>query len=285
MNKLVKGMFALGMGALMVGCSAGGTTDSGSKSINVVSREEGSGTRGAFVELFGVQEDDVDNTTSAAEVTNSTSVMISTVQGNENAIGYISLGSLSDDVKAVKIDGVEATSENVKSGDYKVSRPFIVCTNGTDLSEIASDFMSYIMSTDGQSIVEEEGYIAQDTTTTYTASNLSGSLTVGGSSSIAPLMEKLAEEYQKLNPEVEISVQQSDSTTGATNTIDGVYEIGMCSRELKQEEKDAGLVPTVIATDGIAVIVNTNNSVDDLTVDQVKQIYTGEITDWSKISA
>ena len=284
MNKLVKGMFALGMGALMVGCSSG-TSDSGSQQINVVSREEGSGTRGAFVELFGVQEGDVDNTTSAAEVTNSTSVMISTVQGNENAIGYISLGSLSDDVKAVKIDGVEATTENVKSGDYKVSRPFIVCTNGTDLSEIASDFMSYIMSTDGQAIVSEEGYIAQDTTTTYTASNLSGSLTVGGSSSVTPLMEKLAEEYQKLNPEVEISVQQSDSTTGATNTIDGVYEIGMCSRELKQEEIDAGLVPTVIATDGIAVIVNTNNAVDDLTVDQVKQIYTGEITDWSEISA
>lgn len=268
----------------MVGCSSG-TSDSGSQQINVVSREEGSGTRGAFVELFGVQEGDVDNTTSAAEVTNSTSVMISTVQGNENAIGYISLGSLSDDVKAVKIDGVEATTENVKSGDYKVSRPFIVCTKGTDLSEIASDFMSYIMSTDGQAIVSEEGYIAQDTTTTYTASNLSGSLTVGGSSSVTPLMEKLAEEYQKLNPEVEISVQQSDSTTGATNTIDGVYEIGMCSRELKQEETDAGLVPTVIATDGIAVIVNTNNAVDDLTVDQVKQIYTGEITDWSEISA
>lgn len=284
MNKLVKGMFALGMGALMVGCSSG-TSDSGSQQINVVSREEGSGTRGAFVELFGVQEGDVDNTTSAAEVTNSTSVMISTVQGNENAIGYISLGSLSDDVKAVKIDGVEATTENVKSGDYKVSRPFIVCTKGTDLSEIASDFMSYIMSTDGQAIVSEEGYIAQDTTTTYTASNLSGSLTVGGSSSVTPLMEKLAEEYQKLNPEVEISVQQSDSTTGATNTIDGVYEIGMCSRELKQEETSAGLVPTVIATDGIAVIVNTNNAVDDLTVDQVKQIYTGEITDWSEISA
>lgn len=284
MNKLVKGMFALGMGALMVGCSSG-TSDSGSQQINVVSREEGSGTRGAFVELFGVQEGDVDNTTSAAEVTNSTSVMISTVQGNENAIGYISLGSLSDDVKAVKIDGVEATTENVKSGDYKVSRPFIVCTKGTDLSEIASDFMSYIMSTDGQAIVSEEGYIAQDTTTTYTASNLSGSLTVGGSSSVTPLMEKLAEEYQKLNPEVEISVQQSDSTTGATNTIDGVYEIGMCSRELKQEETVAGLVPTVIATDGIAVIVNTNNAVDDLTVDQVKQIYTGEITDWSEISA
>lgn len=284
MNKLVKGMFALGMGALMVGCSSG-TSDSGSQQINVVSREEGSGTRGAFVELFGVQEGDVDNTTSAAEVTNSTSVMISTVQGNENAIGYISLGSLSDDVKAVKIDGVEATTENVKSGDYKVSRPFIVCTKGTDLSEIASDFMSYIMSTDGQAIVSEEGYIAQDTTTTYTASNLSGSLTVGGSSSVTPLMEKLAEEYQKLNPEVEISVQQSDSTTGATNTIDGVYEIGMCSRELKQEETGAGLVPTVIATDGIAVIVNTKNAVDDLTVDQVKQIYTGEITDWSEISA
>lgn len=296
MNKFVKGFAALSMAAAMlVGCGSNTSdaedseksSNTGSGAISVVSREEGSGTRGAFIELFGVEEKDgdekVDKTIDTAEVTNSTSVMASTVEGNEAAIGYVSLGSLSDSVKALKIDGVEPTAENVKSGDYKISRPFLICTKGDEVSDLGKDFINYIMSKEGQEIVEKEGYIAQDTDTSYTAAKTSGSLTVGGSSSVTPVMEKLAEEYQKLNPDAEISVQQSDSTTGATNTIDGVYEIGMCSRELKPEEKDAGLKDTVIATDGIAVIVNNANKVSDLTADQVKKIYTGEITDWSEI--
>lgn len=283
MNKLVKGLALLSMsGAMLVGCGSNGS----SNAISVVSREDGSGTRGAFVELFGVEEEKdgekVDNTLETAEITNSTSVMLTTVEGNEAAIGYVSLGSLSDTVKAVQIDGVEPTAENVKSGDYKVTRPFIIC-NKDDLSDLGKDFINYVMSSDGQAVIEEEGYIAQETTTTYTASNMSGSLTIGGSSSVTPVMEKLAEAYQKLNPDAEVSVQQSDSTTGATSTIDGVYDIGMCSRELKDEEKAGGLTPTVIATDGIAVIVNKNNEVSNLTSDQVKKIYTGEITDWSEV--
>lgn len=286
MKNLVKGVVALGLGAMMVGCSSG--SEGGSNAISIVSREEGSGTRGAFVELFGIEEEvngeKVDQTIETAEITNSTSVMLSTVEGNPAAIGYVSLGSLSDTVKAVNIDGAEPTAENVESGDYKVSRPFIVCTLGDDISDLGKDFMNFIMSKEGQAVVSEEGYIAQATETSYTAANTSGSLTVGGSSSVTPVMEKLVEAYQELNPEAEISVQQSDSTTGATNTIDGVYEIGMCSRELKPEEEEAGLVPTVIATDGIAVVVNNENEVSNLTSDQVKGIYTGEITDWSEVS-
>lgn len=282
MKKLMKGMLAVGMSCLLVGCGQGASEEAATP-ISVISREDGSGTRGAFTELFGLEKDDVDQTLETAEITNSTSVMISTVQGDANAIGYISLGSLSDDVQALKIDGVEASAENVKSGDYKVSRPFNVCVKEDAKNELADDFMSYILSKDGQAIVEEEGYIATDTEETYTTKNLSGSLTVGGSSSVTPLMEKLAEAYQKVNEGVEISVQQSDSTTGATNTIDGVYDIGMCSRELKDEEKEKGLKPIVIATDGIAVIVNKDNAVKELTSDQVNQIYTGAITDWSEI--
>lgn len=286
MNKFIKGMFVAGMAAMMVGC--GNTSGASGSEISVVSREEGSGTRGAFVELFGVEEkvdgEKVDNTIETAEVTNSTSVMLSTVEGNEAAIGYVSLGALSDTVKAVQIDGVDATAENVKSGDYKVSRPFIICTNGDDVSDLGKDFISYVMSKEGQAVVEEDGYIAQETETTYTAANTSGTLTIGGSSSVTPVMEKLVEAYEALNPDAEISVQQSDSTTGATNTLDGVYDIGMCSRSLSEDEESAGLVPTVIATDGIAVIVNKNNEVNSLTTEQVKDIYTGVITNWSEIT-
>lgn len=286
MNKFIKGMFVAGMAAMMVGC--GNASGASGSEISVVSREEGSGTRGAFVELFGVEEkvdgEKVDNTIETAEVTNSTSVMLSTVEGNEAAIGYVSLGALSDTVKAVQIDGVDATAENVKSGDYKVSRPFIICTNGDDVSDLGKDFISYVMSKEGQAVVEEDGYIAQETETTYTAANTSGTLTIGGSSSVTPVMEKLVEAYEALNPDAEISVQQSDSTTGATNTLDGVYDIGMCSRSLSEDEESAGLVPTVIATDGIAVIVNKNNEVNSLTTEQVKDIYTGVITNWSEIT-
>ena len=274
MNKFLKGMLALGLSATaLVGCSSGGDdaqSDEGTASgaITVVSREDGSGTRGAFTELMGIEEDGTDNTTSSAQITNSTSVMMTTVEGNPYAIGYISLGSLNDTVKAVTVDGVEATVENVESGEYTVSRPFLVCTT-EDISELGQDFMNFIMSDEGQAIVEEEGYIPRETTGAFTSNGASGDLTVGGSSSVTP---------------VNVSVQQSDSTSGAENTISGVYEIGMCSRDLTEEEQSKGLTPTTIALDGIAVIVNKENAVDNLTTDQIKQIYTGEITDWADIS-
>lgn len=289
MNKFLKGMLALGLSATaLVGCSSGGDdaqSDEGTASgaITVVSREDGSGTRGAFTELMGIEEDGTDNTTSSAQITNSTSVMMTTVEGNPYAIGYISLGSLNDTVKAVTVDGVEATVENVESGEYTVSRPFLVCTT-EDISELGQDFMNFIMSDEGQAIVEEEGYIPRETTGAFTSNGASGDLTVGGSSSVTPVMEKLAEAYEEINTGANVSVQQSDSTSGAENTISGVYEIGMCSRDLTEEEQSKGLTPTTIALDGIAVIVNKENAVNNLTTDQIKQIYTGEITDWADIS-
>ena len=257
--------------------------------ITVLSREDGSGTRGAFIELFGIEQkndagEKEDMTTDDAQITNSTSVMMTTVQGNPKAIGYISLGSLDESVvKAVEIDGAAPTVENVKAGTYKVVRPFNIATKG-EASEVAQDFIIFIMSADGQKVVSENGYITvNDAAPAYAASGVSGKVVVGGSSSVTPVMEKLKEAYMALNPDVTVEVQQSDSTTGMTSTIDGAYDIGMASRELKDSELEAGLTPTVIAQDGIAVIVNKENALTGLTSEQVLSIYTGETTDWSEL--
>lgn len=255
--------------------------------ITVVSREDGSGTRGAFIELFGVEEkndagDKVDNTTEEAEITNSTSVMMTTIAGNKGAIGYISLGSLNDTVKAVKIDGTEATVDNIKNGSYKIARPFNIAVK-EGLSDTAADFIRFIMSEEGQKVVEDNGYISQGNEGAYSASGVSGKVVVAGSSSVTPVMEKLKEAYVALNPNVTIEVQQSDSTTGITSAIEGICDIGMASRELKDSELEAGLTPTVIAMDGIAVIVNNDSPVDELTSENVKAIFTGEVTDWEDI--
>ena len=261
--------------------------DMSSDPITVVSREDGSGTRGAFIELFGVEEKDadgnkVDNTTEEAEITNSTAVMMSTVAGDVDAIGYISLGSLNDSVKAVKIDGVEATAENIKAGEYKVSRPFNIATKG-DVSEVAQDFIDYILSPEGQAVVEDNGYIPVESSEAESAQP-EGKVVVAGSSSVTPVMEKLKEAYAEVNPNAEIEIQQSDSTTGMTSAIDGICDIGMASRELKDEELEAGLTSTTIANDGIAIIVNSDNPTDDLSVDQVKSIYVGETTTWGDLT-
>ena len=261
--------------------------DLSSDPITVVSREDGSGTRGAFIELFGVEEKDadgnkVDNTTEEAEITNNTAVMMSTVAGDVDAIGYISLGSLNDSVKAVKIDGVEATAENIKAGEYKVSRPFNIATKG-DVSEVAQDFIDYILSPEGQAVVEDNGYIPVESSEAESAQP-EGKVVVAGSSSVTPVMEKLKEAYAEVNPNAEIEIQQSDSTTGMTSAIDGICDIGMASRELKDEELEAGLTSTTIANDGIAIIVNSDNPTDDLSVDQVKSIYVGETTTWGDLT-
>lgn len=255
--------------------------------ITVVSREDGSGTRGAFIELFGIEEEDasgekVDMTTLDAEITNSTSVMMTTVSGNTEAIGYVSLGSLNDTVKAVKIDGVEATVDNVSSGDYAIARPFVIVTTDS-LSDVATDFISFIMSDEGQQVITEEGYISIGSQGAYAAAGVSGDLSVGGSSSVTPVMEKLAEAYNALNPDVNIEVQQSDSTTGVTSALEGVVDIGMASRDLKDSELEQGVTGTVIAMDGIAVVVNNENPIDDLSSAAVKSIYTGEVTDWADV--
>lgn len=255
--------------------------------ITVVSREDGSGTRGAFIELFGIEEKDdsgekFDMTTEDAEITNSTSVMMTTIAGNQDAIGYISLGSLNDTVKAVRIDGAEASVDNIKSGAYKIARPFNIAT-AENVSDVAADFMKYIMSEEGQKVVEDSGYISQGNEGAYQAAGVSGKIVVAGSSSVTPVMEKLKEAYVVLNPDVTIEVQQSDSTTGMTSVAEGVCDIGMASRELKDSELEAGLTPAVIAMDGIAVIVNNDSPVEELTNDQVKAIFTGEATDWADI--
>ena len=253
--------------------------------ISVYSREDGSGTRGAFVELMGIEQEDengedVDMTTESAAITNNTSVMMTSVASDTQAIGYISLGSLDDSVKAVAIDGVEASQDTVKDGSYPVSRPFNIVT-GDSLSDVAQDFIDYILSSDGQAVIEGEGYIAvDDAAEAYEASGLSGSVTVAGSSSVTPVMEVLAEEYEALNPDVSIEVQQSDSTTGVTNAIEGTCDIGMASRDLDDDEASQGVEATEIALDGIAVIVNNDASVDELTTEQVCAIYTGEVTTW-----
>ena len=256
--------------------------------ISVVSREDGSGTRGAFIELFGIEEkngdEKVDNTTDEAQITNSTSVMLTTVAGDDYAIGYVSLGALDDSVKAVKIDGAEATADNVKSGDYKVSRPFNIATKEGSESELANDFISFILSKEGQAVVAENGYISDDSAEPFSGSNPSGKIVVGGSSSVSPLMEKLIEAYKENNPDAEIELQTTDSTTGMTSAIDGTYDIGMASRELKDTELSEGLKAQVIATDGIAVIVNKNNTIDELSSDQVKSIYTGETLTWDEVA-
>ena len=255
--------------------------------ISVYSREDGSGTRGAFIELFGVEEKDangekIDNTTEDATITNNTSVMMTGVAGDDYAIGYVSLGSLNDTVKALKIDGVEPTVENIKSDSYKVYRPFNIATKG-EVSEAAQDFIDYILSAEGQQIVSDEGYITiDDAAPAFAGGQASGSVTVAGSSSVSPVMEKLAEAYMKLNGNVKIEIQTSDSTTGMTSAMDGVCDIGMASRELKDTET-AELTATVIAQDGIAVVVNNNNPIDNLTKDQVKSSYVGETTSWSEV--
>lgn len=278
--------------SMLAGCGGSGEpaaeeSAAAGSPITVVSREDGSGTRGAFIELFGIEEkndagEKIDLTTDLAEITNSTAVMMTTVAGNTNAIGYVSLGSLDDSVKVLSIDGVEATVENIKNGTYSVARPFNIAT-GKEVSEAAQDFINFILSDEGQAVVEENGYISQGSTGAFESTMVEGKVIVAGSSSVTPVMEKLKEAYLAINTNASIEVQQSDSTTGMTSAIEGMCDIGMASRELKDSELEAGLTPTVIAMDGIAVVVNHNNAVNGLGSAQVKDIFIGAVTDWSEV--
>ena len=290
-NKMKK-ILTLAMCAIMAltaftGC---GNNDSGAGSgasnaaITVISREDGSGTRGAFTELMGIMVDDVDNTTTSAEISQSTSVVMTTVAGNKNAIGYVSLGSLNDSVKAVKVDGVEATVENIKAGSYAVSRPFLVVTDD-ELTDIAKDFISFILSKQGQEIISEEGYITiDDSAAEYeTKDGIEGKIVLAGSTSVSPVMQKLADAYKAIYSGVTLEIQQTGSGAGITSTIEGACDIGMSSRELKDEEIAEGIEGTTIAMDGIAVVVNSENTASDLTSEQIRQIFTGEVNDWSEI--
>ena len=288
---------AVGCGGLSSDKSAEGSADNSSadsgsdfdtsNDITIVSREDGSGTRGAFIELFGIEEKQsdgtkVDMTTTDAQITNNTSVMLTTVAGDEYAIGYVSLGSLNDTVKALKIDGEEATEQNIKDGKYKICRPFNIATKKGADNELAKDFISYIMSKEGQQVISDNGYIGDDSAEAYAGTKPSGKVVVGGSSSVSPVMEKLIEAYKKVNTGAEIELQTTDSTTGMISAIDGSYDIGMASRELQDDEEDK-LDSQAIATDGIAVIVNKNNTTDELSSNQVKDIYTGNAVAWDEV--
>ena len=285
---------------LLTGCSNNSAAKDQfdtAKAINTLTREDGSGTRGAFIELFGIEQknsagEKIDNTTNLAAVTNSTSVMMTSIAGDLYSIGYISLGSMNDTVKGIQIDGTEATMENIKNGTYKIARPFNIATK-KEISETSQDFIDFIMSADGQTIIEKNGYVSISNAAPYNENKVSGNvvshkkvsgkIVVAGSSSVTPIMEKLKEAYLEKNPNVTIEIQQNDSSTGISDTIDGTCDIGMASRELKASELEKGLNATVIAMDGIAVIVNNNNPVNGLTSEQVKNIFTGNCTNWNDV--
>ena len=285
MKNMMKKMLC-GAAALCLMASAAVAEFDAGKQIDVISREDGSGTRGAFVELTGVEQKidgkKVDMTTEDAQITNNTAVMMTTVAGDTYAIGYISLGSLNDSVKAVKVAGVEATAENVKSGAYEVARPFNIAWQEATLSDAGRDFIAYIVSSEGQAIVNANGYVGSSDAVAYEAAGVTGKVVVAGSSSVSPVMEKLAEAYMAVNGGVEIEIQTSDSTTGMTSAMEGGCEIGMASRELKEAEA-AVLASCAIAMDGIAVIVNNENPIEDLSLEQICAIYTGEATAWNEL--
>lgn len=266
------------MAASLTGCAGG------ERKITVVSREDGSGTRSAFVELMEVVDaDKKDATTASAEINNSTNGVMMSVSGNPDAIGYISLGSLNDTVKTVKVDGVEATAENVKNGAYAIARPFEICYKEENLDDLAKDFIAFIMSKDGQQIIADNHYIAVNSDKTYTPSGLKGTISVNGSTSVGPVMEKLAAKYQELNSGAVVQIQQTGSGAGITAVTSDACNIGMSSRALKQAELDKGLSELKIADDGIAVIVHKDSKVDNLTSEQIKKIFLGELKNWSEI--
>lgn len=283
----------LAAGAVAVSLALSGCTVSASGSdssrtaqntaITVISREDGSGTRSAFTELFGIQKNGRDRTIPEGEVTNSTAVVMESVHQNPNAIGYISLGSLDPLSKVLAIDGVRPSIETVENHTYPITRSFLLLEKKNSDNRLAADFEAYILSEEGQDVVEDDGYVPVKSSVDYTPSHLSGSITVGGSSSVTPVMEKLAEAYQKINPKMEVSVLQTDSSTGASSTVQGAYDLGMSSRELSEEEKGQGLQAAVIARDGIVLIVNSKNPLSSLSKEQVEQIYTGKVHSWTEL--
>lgn len=291
-RKKMFGMCLLGvlMASLLTGCGStnDGIVEDPTGEIIVISREDGSGTRGAFVELLGIEQKNeegvkIDHTTLWAEITNATAVMIQSIYGNDNAIGYLSLGSLNESVKAVAIDGVFPSVETIKDGTYPVARPFNIVYDETSLDEVGQDFLNFVMSEEGQAIVEAKGYVSQGNQGPYVPSKMTGEITIGGSSSVTPVMEKLAECYREIHPEVSIEVQQSDSTTGIQSVVEGVSDIGMASRGIKDGEVALGLTPMTIALDGIVVVIHNENAIEGFTTQQVRAIYMGEITHWEEL--
>ncbi len=287
MKKTISAMLLLVLTlTLFTGCTKSEEEFNTSKDISVISREDGSGTRGAFIELFKIEEKDsdgkkVDKTTKEATIANKTDVMLTNVAGDPYAIGYVSMGSLNDSVKALAIDNAAANVENIKNGTYKISRPFNIAIKG-EATGLKKDFIDFILSADGQSVVAKSYIQINDNAPAYSGTKPSGKIVIAGSSSVTPIMEKLKEAYISINPNANIEIQQSDSTTGIQAVIDGTCDIGMASRELKDSEK-ASLTPIEIALDGIAVIVNTDNPLNNISSDEVKSIFIGSYTNWNEV--
>lgn len=288
MKKAISILAAAALAAAMfAGCSGENSSSGASGAITVITREDGSGTRGAFIELTGVEKKDgegnrSDETTLSALTSKSTDAVLTQVKGDVNAIGYISLGSMNEDVKALKIEGVEATIDNIKADKYAIARPFNIAVKG-DVSDVTADFIKFIMSADGQKVIEENGYVAvSDSAEAYTPADVSGTIKINGSSSVTPVMTKLKEAYEKINDKADIEIQQTDSSTGMKTVAEGSCDIGMASRELKDTESE--LNGTTIAKDGIAIIVNPNNALDDINVETIRKIYVGEITSWENVN-
>ncbi len=285
-KKVLSVLTALTLSIGMIGCGGSEGFDA-DEEISIITREDGSGTRGAFIELFEIEKkneagDKIDHTTDAASITNSTSVMMTTVESDLHAIGYISLGSLNDTVKAVKIDDVTPSVANIKNRSYSIYRPFNIAVK-EGLSDVAQDFINYILSAEGQAVIEGAGYITVSGNAAFAGNGAAGKITVAGSSSVSPVMQKLKEAYLAVNTGAEIEILTSDSSTGMSNVIEGICDIGMASRAVKDSEKEKGLTEITIANDGVAVIVNKENPVDSMTKEQVEQIYTGAVTTWSDI--
>ena len=271
---------------ILVGCSNNTEEFNTGRTINVITREDGSGTRGAFTEIVGIMEEGLkgevnDNTYIEAIVQNSTDAVITSVSNDEYSIGYISLGSLNDTIKAIKVEGVEATAENVQKGLYKIARPFNIAYKG-ELGTLAQDFVSFILSVEGQKIIADKGYVQVGTDLQHyeKVNNMEGTLIIAGSTSVTPVMEELAQAYKEIHPKVSIEIQSTGSSAGIQAAIEGTAHIGMVSRELKESELSE-LTKQIIAMDGIAVIVNKKNPIEDLTLEQIKSIYTGKITEWN----
>lgn len=285
-KKILAVLTAVTLAIGMIGCGSQEGFNNG-EDISILTREDGSGTRGAFIELFGIEKKNaegtkVDYTTDAASITNSTSVMMTTVESDLYAIGYISLGSLKDTVKAVSIDGVAPSVENIKNGTYSIYRPFNAAVK-ENISDVAQDFINYILSAEGQAVIEKAGYITVSSNGAYAGNGAVGKITVAGSSSVSPVMQKLKEAYLLVNTRAEIEILTSDSSTGMSNAIEEICDIGMASRAVKDSEKEKGLTEITIANDGVAVIVNKENPVEGLSKEQVEQIYTGAVAKWSEI--
>lgn len=302
LGKAAKWMSILSLSLILAACGGDDTdtdTDTGSEDsgteevagdfdassdIHVITREDGSGTRTAFTEIAGVvDENDDDIITPTATVQNGTNAVMQGVAGDVYSIGYISLGSLNDSVKAVSVNGVAAEADLVASGEYEVARNFNV-TYGGELSEVAQDFWDFMFSAQGQELAVDEGYVAADASAPeYEAKGLSGDITIVGSTSVEPVIEAMSEAYRELNPDVSIDITAPGSGAGVTAAIDGTADIGMASRELSDEEQDQVTETAAIAVDGIAVIVHNDNPLEDLSLEDIAGIYLGDLTSWNGV--